>query len=36
VPLETSINADNRRYLAAKAARSGHRLEYLTASPAKS
>jgi GTP cyclohydrolase II len=29
VPLETPINADNRRYLAAKAVRSGHRLEHL-------
>jgi GTP cyclohydrolase II len=29
VPLETPINADNRRYLAAKAARSGHRLDQL-------
>jgi GTP cyclohydrolase II len=36
VPLETPINANNRRYLAAKAARSGHRLEYLIASAAKS
>jgi len=35
VPLETPINADNRRYLAAKAARSGHQLEHLVASPAK-
>ena len=32
VPLETPINADNRRYLTAKAARSGHRLEHLMAS----
>jgi GTP cyclohydrolase II len=32
LPLETPINADNRRYLAAKAARSGHRLDHLTAS----
>jgi GTP cyclohydrolase II len=35
VPLETPINADNRRYLTAKAARSGHRLEHLMASLAK-
>ena len=32
VPLETPISADNRRYLAAKATRSGHRLEHLIAS----
>jgi len=32
VPLETPINADNRRYLTAKAARSGHRLDHLIAS----
>ena len=36
VSLETPINADNRRYLAAKATRSGHRLERLIASLAKS
>jgi GTP cyclohydrolase II len=30
--LETPINADNRRYLAAKAVRSGHRLDHLIAS----
>jgi GTP cyclohydrolase II len=30
--LETPIHPDNRRYLAAKAARSGHRLEHLMAS----
>jgi GTP cyclohydrolase II len=35
VPLETPINADNRRYLAAKAARSGHRLDHLIAAPAE-
>jgi GTP cyclohydrolase II len=35
VPLETPINADNRRYLVAKAARSGHRLDRLIASLAK-
>jgi GTP cyclohydrolase II len=29
VPLETPINADNKRYLKAKAVRSGHRLEHL-------
>ena len=32
LPLETPINADNRRYLTAKAARSGHRLDHLMAS----
>jgi GTP cyclohydrolase II len=35
VSLETPINADNRRYLAAKASRSGHRLEQLLATLAK-
>jgi hypothetical protein len=30
--LETPIHPDNRRYLAAKAARSGQRLEHLMAS----
>jgi len=29
VPLETPINDDNKRYLTAKAVRSGHRLEHL-------
>ena len=29
--LEAPINADNRRYLTAKAARAGHRLDHLTA-----
>jgi GTP cyclohydrolase II len=29
VPLEAPVNADNRRYLAAKAARSGHRLDHV-------
>jgi GTP cyclohydrolase II len=32
LPLEAPINADNRRYMIAKAARSGHRFEHLTAS----
>jgi GTP cyclohydrolase II len=32
MPLETPINADNRRYLTAKAARSGHHLDHLIAS----
>lgn len=31
MPLEAPINADNRRYMTAKAARSGHRLDHLTA-----
>ena len=31
VPLEAPINADNRRYLTAKAARAGHRLDHLMA-----
>ena len=33
MPLEAPINADNRRYMTAKAVRSGHRFEHLTASP---
>jgi GTP cyclohydrolase II len=28
-PIETPINADNLRYLTAKAARSGHHLDHL-------
>jgi GTP cyclohydrolase II len=32
MPLQAPINAHNRRYLAAKAARAGHRLDYLVAS----
>lgn len=32
LPLETPINADNRRYLTAKAARAGHHLDHLMAS----
>jgi GTP cyclohydrolase II len=32
MPLEAPINADNRRYLTAKAARAGHRLDQLMAS----
>ncbi len=39
MPLEAPINADNRRYLTAKAARAGHQLDHLMASlaePAKS
>ena len=31
MPLEAPINADNRRYMTAKAARSGHRFDHLTA-----
>jgi GTP cyclohydrolase II len=31
LPLYTPINADNRRYLTAKATRAGHRLDHLTA-----
>jgi len=30
--LEAPINSDNRRYLTAKAARAGHRLDHLLAS----
>jgi len=32
LPLEAPINADNRRYMAAKVARSGHRIDNLVAS----
>ncbi len=32
MPLETPINAHNRRYLTAKAARAGHRLDHVMAS----
>ncbi len=32
VPIETPMNADNRRYLAAKAVRGGHRLDQVIAS----
>jgi GTP cyclohydrolase II len=35
MPLETPINAENRRYMAAKAARAGHRLDHLMASLAE-
>jgi GTP cyclohydrolase II len=31
MPLEAPINADNRRYMTAKATRSGHRFDHLTA-----
>jgi GTP cyclohydrolase II len=31
MPLETPVNADNRRYLTAKAARAGHQLDHLIA-----
>jgi len=32
MPIEAPINSDNRRYMTAKAARSGHRFEHLMAS----
>jgi GTP cyclohydrolase II len=32
MPLEAPVNADNRRYMSAKAARSGHQLNHLMAS----
>jgi GTP cyclohydrolase II len=35
MPLEAPINSDNRRYLTAKAARAGHRLDHLIASLAE-
>ena len=31
VPLQAPINADNRRYLTAKAARAGHKLDHVIA-----
>ena len=31
MPIETPINADNRRYLTAKAARAGHQLGHVIA-----
>jgi GTP cyclohydrolase II len=36
VPLQGPVNADNRRYLAAKATRAGHQLDHLLASIAES
>jgi len=35
MPLEAPINADNRRYMTAKAVRSGHRFDHLIASVAE-
>lgn len=35
IPLEAPINSDNRRYLAAKAARAGHQLNHVLSSLAK-
>jgi GTP cyclohydrolase II len=35
MPIETPINADNRRYLAAKAARAGHHLDHVIAALAE-
>jgi GTP cyclohydrolase II len=35
MPLEIPSNADNRRYMAAKAVRAGHRLDHLMASLAE-
>ena len=32
MPLETPINADNRRYMTAKAVRGGHQLGHLISS----
>jgi len=31
MPIETPVNADNRRYLTAKAARAGHHLGHVMA-----
>ncbi len=36
MPIEAPVNADNRRYLTAKAARAGHRLDHLVTSLADS
>jgi len=36
MPIETPINADNRRYLTAKAARAGHHLGHVIAALAES
>ena len=36
MPIEAPVNPDNRRYLTAKAARAGHRLNHLEASMADS
>ena len=36
MPLETPVNADNRRYLAAKAARAGHHLGHVIAALSES
>jgi GTP cyclohydrolase II len=33
MPLEAPINADNRRYMTAKAIRSGHRFDSLAEQP---
>jgi GTP cyclohydrolase II len=35
MPIETPINADNRRYLTAKAARAGHHLGHVIAALAE-
>ncbi len=35
MPLHTPINADNRRYLTAKATRAGHRLDHVMSAPAE-
>jgi GTP cyclohydrolase II len=32
MPIETPVNSDNRRYLAAKASRAGHQLGHVIAS----
>lgn len=36
IPIETPVNADNHRYLAAKASRAGHQLDHLIAALAES
>ena len=36
IPLQGPINADNRRYLTAKATRAGHKLDHLLAALADS
>ena len=35
IPLHGPVNADNRRYLTAKAMRAGHKLDHLMMEPAE-
>ena len=36
IPLHGPVNADNRRYLTAKAMRAGHKLDHLMIEPVES